>query len=285
MRTRARIVVAAVAVALLAGVLWRGLAPGEPSYQGKGLSAWIEQDVKYFPAKPNSPDRAKRDEAEAAIRQMGTNTLPTLLKMVRAKDSPLKANLLLWSSKQSVIKFHFRSASDYHAWSTYGFGALGPIAKPAVPALVDALQDKDDEVCATAANCLACIGREAKEAAPALVQLLNNRRNGVAIMESMMALGSSRAEPETVVPLLLEYVNGPRQGLNYSEFAIDALGLYGTNAEVAVPVLEELVSNPTYQGGALDALDRIDRKAGERANEMRMQKNEDNHEIHEIHEK
>jgi hypothetical protein len=206
---------------------------------------------------------------------MGTNTLPTLLKMVRSKDSPLKAKLLLWSSKQSLITFQFRSASYYHALSTYGFGALGPTAKPAVPALIDALQDKDDEVSATAANCLACIGREARDAAPALVQVLNKTRNGVIIMESMRALGCTRAEPETVVPLLLEYINGPRQGLNYSEFAIEALGLYGTDATAAVPVLEELISNPTYQGGALDSLDRIDLQAAHRANQRRIQTEKD----------
>jgi hypothetical protein len=76
MRTRGRIVVAAVAVALLAGVLWRSSPPGEPSYQGKRLSVWIEQDVKYFPAKLKSPDRAKRDEADAAIRQWGPTLFP-----------------------------------------------------------------------------------------------------------------------------------------------------------------------------------------------------------------
>jgi hypothetical protein len=74
---------------------------------------------------------------------------------------------------------------------------------------------------------------------------------------------------------LLEYINGPRQGLNYSEFAIEALGLYGTNATAAVPVLEELISNPTYQGGALDALDRIDLQAAHRANQRRIQNEKD----------
>ena len=50
---------------------------------------------------------AKTDEV---VRQAGTNALPTLLRMLRAKDSSLKVNLVDLLTRQHIIKMDFTLA-------------------------------------------------------------------------------------------------------------------------------------------------------------------------------
>jgi HEAT repeat protein len=248
--------------AVLVWAAWFFLKHREPVYQGKTLNAWMEQCNKYLLASKNSPELAKREEAQAAIRQIGTNALPALLGMVRARDSALKAKLIALGRQQTLFKLPFKPAGYYHGKATWGFGALGAAAKPAVPALIELLQDKDKEVRASAATCLSLIGPDAKDAVPALIQALNREGNGwgPVLIDSMMALGAIGAEPQTVVPLLLEYVDGPRKEWNYCIPAMDALGRYRGKATSAVPAILPYLNDPDatrrwYADAALCAID------------------------------
>ena len=54
-------------------------------------------------------------------------------------------------------------------------GRILPPAKPAVPALVEALKDEDREVRSSAADALGRIGRDAREALPALVSAFHEK--------------------------------------------------------------------------------------------------------------
>src|SRR4051812_17202672 len=114
-----------VLVGALAGLAWLLFSPHQPVYQGKPLTSWMDQYQEHILANQKSADRPKRDQAEAAIRQIGTNALPTLLRMAGAKDSALKKKLIALGSKQSVIPLHFQPPNFFHAKATYGFGPLG----------------------------------------------------------------------------------------------------------------------------------------------------------------
>src|SRR5258708_1076379 len=57
---------------------WPVLDP-EPSYQGKTLSAWLRQDRAGSLFRPSIEEN--RTEFKNAIRQIGTNAIPYLLKM------------------------------------------------------------------------------------------------------------------------------------------------------------------------------------------------------------
>src|SRR6266849_1668863 len=87
------ILLAVLVVALIGGLGWLVLRPREPAYQDKPLSAWLEQ---YYGSNltlitdTNSPARL---EAENAIRQIGTNGLPLLLRLISTRDSPLTKQL------------------------------------------------------------------------------------------------------------------------------------------------------------------------------------------------
>jgi HEAT repeats len=245
--TRKLLIVGAVAV--VAAAVWATrfvLTHREPAYQGKSLNAWMDEWSKYLLAGRKSPDWAKWQEAEAAIRHIGTNALPTLLAMVRTRDSGVKNRLLVLNRWQKVLKVPFKPAAYYHGRATLGFGALGPIAKPGVPALIESLSDPDKEVRAAAAVCLSLIGPDAKEAVPALIQTLNREGNGwgPVLLNSMLALGAIHSDPDTVIPLLLEYVNGPRKEWNYCGPAMDALGHYREKAKSAVPAILPYLNDP-----------------------------------------
>src|SRR5687768_4099672 len=94
-------------MAILGGVMWVLFASvtREPVYEGKTLSEWLEnQGIDYerlggyhegWPA------------AKKAIEQIGTNGIPTLLRMLTAKDPPAPLRKLRsWAEKWRMIKPH-----------------------------------------------------------------------------------------------------------------------------------------------------------------------------------
>src|SRR5437667_12454749 len=107
MRRPTHIALAVLLGATVTGATWLVLhrRAEEPVYGGKRLTVWMGQYLMHLLAARSSPDRAKRDAAENAIRQIGTNALPTLLSMVQAKDTTLKRSLIALGNKQSLIKF------------------------------------------------------------------------------------------------------------------------------------------------------------------------------------
>src|SRR6266576_2155320 len=96
----------------------------EPGYQGRGLTDWLKDYSRtqyandpgpWIPPSPwTDEDRAVRARAEEAIRQIGTNALPLLLKMLASKNE----------------------LKGYGPLAPLGFQVLGPTAKPTVPALI-----------------------------------------------------------------------------------------------------------------------------------------------------
>ncbi len=76
-----------VAIVCVFVFLWNASHPSESVYEGKPLSRWMEGYVPTSGASPpfNSPGWSKADEA---LHRIGTNGIPTLLRMIRAKDPP-----------------------------------------------------------------------------------------------------------------------------------------------------------------------------------------------------
>src|SRR5262245_15912350 len=77
--------------ALSALLVWRFLHSSEPVYNGKTLTAWAQQ---YGSNNWRGGDTAlAAREAEAAIREIGTNGIPFLLDLMRVSDSAVKKKL------------------------------------------------------------------------------------------------------------------------------------------------------------------------------------------------
>ncbi|MGZ4987837.1 MAG: HEAT repeat domain-containing protein [Limisphaerales bacterium] len=253
-------------IGALGGLSWFLLVPHEPGYDGKPLSAWLDEWNRYILAwDQKSPDRPKRDRAQAALRQIGTNAIPTLLKMAGRKDPAWKKTLIAIANKQSLVRLRFQPPHYYHSKAANGFGALGPAAQPAIPALIGLLRDEDRDVRACAAFCLHEFGPSASNAVPALVEALNKEGNGwgMVLINSMLALRMIHSDSELVVPVLREYLDGPRKQWNYSTAAMGALWAYGAKAKSAVPAILPYLHHPDAdkKAAAEAALSAIDPQA------------------------
>ena len=136
MSRRLRIAVALLEVGLVAGLLWQAIRQREPLYQGKPLAFWLrgfELD--------DQPGKLSFSDAVEAVRQTGTNALPILLSMLRARDSDLKQRLIRLGRNQPFIAIHYVTADSRRWVARQGFIALGSLAKYAIPQLVEINRD------------------------------------------------------------------------------------------------------------------------------------------------
>jgi tetratricopeptide (TPR) repeat protein len=76
-------------------------------------------------------------ECREAIRSIGTNAIPTLLRILKAKDSPVKKAVMDLAEKQSYVELPIHSVEEHSPKAVIGFYLLGDLATNAVPALVD----------------------------------------------------------------------------------------------------------------------------------------------------
>ncbi len=214
---------------------WMGLLLGpnenDAVYEGKPVSYWLahyQPDVN----ETSAPDEPR---IEAVLREAGTNALPALLRMLRARDSSLALKLAALAQKQHLITIHFVPATRRNDQAVAAFELLGSSASNAVPALIKNLDEKrsfESEDCA--ASALGSIGSPAAAAGPALLQAATNSDVSLRYI-SFRALGRIQAEPGLVVPALIRGMNDPAPVVRY--MAVESLGHYGPAAELAVPAL------------------------------------------------
>lgn len=117
-------------------VAWVALRPAEPelSYRGKPLRVWL----KGFDASQGSAEYAS---AQAAVQQMGTNVLPTLIRYLRRKDPPFYEHWIKLKAKSGLFDGEANYAVFGRRRAAHASGALGPAAQAAFPALIEAMND------------------------------------------------------------------------------------------------------------------------------------------------
>ncbi len=173
---------------------------------------------------------------------------------------------------------------------------LGPLARPAVPALRDALNDQRPEIRVSAALALAFIDPSVTEVVPILIDGLENHREESDAMYAPEALARLGPSAKAAIPLLLSFVS---QGIADAdiikaliqidpegeqclpmliraledeepetvEAAAQSLRLLGPRAKAAIPALTTVLAhhygllNDNPQVGAAKALGRIDPEA------------------------
>lgn len=241
---------AVAAVTLLAGFGWPLLRAQEPAYQGRRLNAWL-YEVWYL-------DGGVDPEAEKAVRQIGTNAIPYLLELATTRDSTLKAKVSAALPEKWLVSYVTKSAHD-HFSAAFGFEALGPAAKTAAPALINLLDDKDEDIRKTAARALGSIGPAAQDAIPALIKHLNDPSPYV---RSVSADALANIPPRSVqeVPALIQILNGPPKESDVLFLAIERLAQFQSQAKGAVPGILPYLHDPDIatRDCAAKALKQID---------------------------
>jgi hypothetical protein len=230
---------AVLAILLLLGLLgYLGeQVPPDPIYGGKALSLWLQT---YDPSSPFGRGSREWNEADDAVRHIGTNAIPALLQMLREKDTDLKLRVEALAQKQRVIKIHFIPAPVRNVEASMAFIVLGDAAKDAVPDLMK-IYDENNSVESQSAieDVFSWIGPAAKPAIPLLLRAATNSNNQVRA-NALWALGGIHAEPQLCVPKLIQALGDSDESAQLS--AAHALGMFGTDAQSAVPALMELTN-------------------------------------------
>jgi HEAT repeat protein len=239
MKRRLRAVLV-IMLTCLAGLLaWQFLHPREPVYQGKTLTAWLEQfSTNHFTHRGSTADK----EAEEAIRQIGENALPVLLELIAAKESAFEKKVAAILPKRWQRRLESQQAWYRRTLATAGFVALGPIAKPAVPALMGLASSENPDIRRHAVYALGHLGSAAQPAIPLLIERLEDPVE-VVRGDAMNGLAGIHLQQELVVPVFIQYAADPEKdsGLRYT--AIQGLGYFGSQAKAAVPTLLRLLND------------------------------------------
>jgi len=263
------------------------LRPNEPTDQGKRLSAWLE-DLDYGLTTFKNSAAA---EAQTAVLRIGSNGVPTLIRMMRCKDSTSRIKLVAWLSSQKLVHIKFRAPAEHIQWrGARGIYLLGPQGKAAVPDLINLLSHRSSWVRSTAASALgkigpavnhtvvpelvkaledpvpdvrncACfalqnIGPAARAAIPALVKHVDDPDK----QTRSVALGcwfSLSDDPASLVPRLIERLNDPSPDMRGT--VLNLLSDLRTNAHAALPAVTKTLedSDKDVRRAATNTLGRI----------------------------
>jgi hypothetical protein len=224
-----------ISIFAVAGVLgalsWELLRPRipDPIYEGKPLSYWL------------SGKKSTWDMAEEAVRHAGTNSIPMLLQMMRADDSPLKRKWNAFTQRRDLLWCSFEPAELRHHQAVDGFRTLGPLASNAVPRLMKIYESNvsvDSQV--VVLMTLRDLGPESEESVPLLLSARTNA-NSELRMFAVMALGWMQVQADRIVPALVASLDDPDPYVR--QMAVSSLGKTGPDASAAVPRLLTVYSN------------------------------------------
>ena len=187
--------------ALLLGGIWlliHSLGNDETLYRGKPIEYWAEQSGQQQPALSNH-----------AMLMLNGVIIPYLTNQMFSdtNDSRMRMALIEQLNGLPGVHIAFVPQEGRRVQAINDLGSLGPRAKAAAPALLAALDHKDDVLCGPAAT--------------ALVKI--------------------QADPDQVIPLLIGCLVD-REGRGRPD-VVEALGEFGPKARAAVPVLIKLLAD------------------------------------------
>jgi HEAT repeat protein len=271
MRKGYRVAVILVLIILMGAVAWLVLRkPEEPVYQGKPLQAWLAQyDATMFAGNaPPGLREAKREEATAALKQIGTNAIPTLLTMIRAKDP---CWLVVLRRQRWLYRFVNRKRlpiprAALNRQARWGFKVLGADAKAAVPKLIQIYVQASSPSSLTskesAAEALGYMGSAAEEALPSLLRDATN--SNIEIRQTaVLTIFSINSKPDFVVPAITKSLQDADLSVRWNTAIL--LGDFGERAKSAVPALTNALKDQSIREQVEIALKRIDPETAAKA--------------------
>jgi HEAT repeat protein len=214
--TKRRIILLALAGALLVTVtlVWSFRGPSA-FYQGRSVPEWASE--------LRAPDPAVQERASTAIKTLGIQAVPDLIRLVKTRDPGLRR--LAWDVAKRLPRrlraWYFREVrwpdpNEACIAGAKGLGLIGPDAQRAIPALSAALHSPNQGVSLEAAAALARIGAAS---IPVLEEALKDKtlsvRHAAVFALGEIGAGAQRALP-LVIPLLKETDPTVRSSAAYS---------------------------------------------------------------------
>ena len=277
----------ALAVGLLVFALVRPAAR-EPEYRGRPLREWLVEFDR-------GSGTTNYSAAQEAIRAMGTNCLPFLIRHLRSKDPPFNRHWVRLKARLNLLRKSGEYAVFWHCRAATACGELGQEGAPAIPAMTEAMNDPY-----ASAQVAAALSRMLPKSAPVLTNVLAtgniNARSTAAWglttayshpeieemartalinalrdpdpgprINAASALGSWKQRPNEVVPALTRALSDPDPSVRGN--AATSLGNFGSAAKPAVPELLKLLhdANVYPHNSAMKTLLKIDPEAAAKA--------------------
>jgi RNA polymerase sigma factor (sigma-70 family) len=218
----------------------------EPVYEGKRMSVWLEEVYR------NDLANRQSDAPLQALARMESNAVPSLLRMMRAHDSPAKTKTL------QFLGLHYNRDFEQQQEATRGFDLLGPKAARAVPDLIRMYQRRGttDLQRTWIVESLRSIGPAAKPALPSLLRDASTPVESLRIA-IISTLGFIGADSKLVLSTLLSSLEDSNSVIRMS--AAHSLGLLGAGASNAIPALTKSLGDDeaTVRDQAREALHQI----------------------------
>src|SRR5262249_32890082 len=126
-----------LAAALVVAVTIYLVVSTGPTYQGKPLRYWTQR--------LEHSDAETRSHAAAAIQAMGESAVRPLIIILQKKDSPLDEPMTDLA-RHVPFPLGWRPARWDRGDAAAALGALGPVAREAVPALIEACRETNSSV-------------------------------------------------------------------------------------------------------------------------------------------
>ncbi len=216
------------------------LHPFEPRYQGKRLAAWaadLPEPEELRDMQPTPAALAKQDQAIAAIRHFGIKAMPLAIKWCGMEDSMLKERLKDLVNGQKIFQIQIPSDYDYQNQGVRIFEVLGPIAKPAIPTLINLFHKQRSYTFSTVSSALHYIGTDT---IPPLIEALTSSNERVRA-GAAMTLGGFESQARDAAPALMQCLKDENPQVR-SAAAMSLARLGGdTNAAISalLPCLED----------------------------------------------
>jgi hypothetical protein len=213
----------------------------EPTYEGRPLSEWLLLNSSPSFAQQYSPEGSP-SPAEA-IRQIGTNGIPTMLDILGVTSS--NSRLELGRLKSPLVKKVFRgndgTFDDFQKMAVDGFAVLGTNAECAVPQLSRIFNNFDQDTFFQTAQALAEVG---PRGFAVLTNALNSPNSSVR-NNIIWVLGRTGGVNDSLLSqILIKSLQDP-DPYNRGNAAI---GLAGKNPAIAIPAVMTLLDSTNYDG-------------------------------------
>jgi hypothetical protein len=148
--------------------------PNEPIYQGKTLTQWLQQYnlPGVFDQDYDAKREPERKTAERALHAIGTNSIPTLLRLLGSKDSPGALQIESFFRRHGFENTRLTHAEGAWYLALSGFGLLGTNGASAIPELRKYVMTHNGRSTLRALDCLAIVENGSDYSTESSLQLL-----------------------------------------------------------------------------------------------------------------